>query len=247
MASSSFDLLAAARLITDDAMRQPSRLFTSTPRRAGKSIISNLFIPGYSSAEEGAYPGGPEAYREELHRRNGTKPRQPSVTTDFGGWEKWEGKTQLDMEVDHMEQPTAVTPEDQALADLVGQYADAFSETPQTFALTAPGKHTTLTGKEYKIKPFIGSEDFEPVRAYIGKKKGTIIVFKPKYPCDFEFLEVPEKQCKTAFGSAFPMYMHEVLKDVMDAKDELTAQAKKLIEVERNAAAAESYSEFGSW
>jgi hypothetical protein len=205
-------------------------------RSVGTTLVSDLTIPGFNSDDAASFPGGPDAYREELHRRNGTKPR-PQYKLN---------QKPIDEEVDNME-ATPVTPEEEELAKLVGQYESAFSETPGSFMLTAPGKHTTKNGKEFKIRPFIGGEEFTPVRAYVGKKKGTIIVFKPTYPCDFEFLEIPEKQCKSAFGAAFPIYMHEVLKDVMAAKEEIAAQARKAEEIERNAAAAESYQEFGSW
>ena len=214
-------------------------------RRAGKNTLlrgvvraADVSIPGFNSDEASRFPGGPDAYREELHRRNGTTPRPNKTKPIIATPEDFE---RIDMPAE------AVTPEEVELQKLVDQYHEAFKATPRSFMLTAPAKHTTLTGKEYKIKPFIGGEEFEPWRAYVGKKHGTIIVLKPKYPCDFEFLEVPEKQCKTAFGAAFPMYMREVLSDVMDAKEELAAQARKLQEMERNAEAAAQYSEFGSW
>jgi hypothetical protein len=206
---------------------------TVSTKRAGQILVSDMRIPGFNSEEASKFPGGPDAYREELHYRNGTKPRPRPPA-----------QPPLDEEVDMAE----ATGEQTELAKLVAQYAAAFKETPKTFMVGAPQKLTTaIEGQGYKIKAFIGGEEFEPVRAYVGKKHGTIIVFKPKDPSEFETIEVPEKSCRTVFGAQFPIYMKEVLADVLEAKEELTAQAKRAAEIEANAEAMESYQEFGSW
>jgi hypothetical protein len=208
---------------------RPSERTVST-KRAGAILASDALIPGFSSREADSFPGGPDAYREELHYRNGTKPRPRP-------------KAKLDEEVDMAE----ATGEQTELAKLVEQYADAFKEAPSGFLVSAPQKLTTKTNDQFSIKPFIGGEEFEPVRAYVGKKHGTIIVFKPRDPCDFHFLEVPEKQCREVFGAGFPVYMRTILADVMEAKEELAAQAKRQDELEANAEKMTQYAEFGSW
>lgn len=217
----------------------PPPIRTVSTKRAGTILSSDMLIPGFSSLEAGSFPGGPDAYRDELHYRNGTKPRPPKKVV--APIDVVDGP--IDEEIDM----TEATGEQTELAKLVEQYAAAFKDSPKTFSLGAPHKLTTKTGEKFSIKPFIGGEEFEPFGAYVGKKHGTIIVFKPKDPCDFEFLEVAEKSCKTTFGAHFGTYMREILADVMDAKEELTAQAARQAEIEKNAEAAGAYTEFGSW
>lgn len=219
----------------------------STPRRTGRSsVMGDLMIPGYSSEEAGRFVGGHEAYVNDLLAKQGKAPKYTikPVANLFRQYSHTP-LTPNQME-DYMEAP-AGTDMDAQLADLVAQYGDAFALSPQNFSLTAPMKLITKKGKEYRNTSFIGGEEFVPASAYVGKKGQTLITLRPVDPSDFEFLEVPEKQCPKVFGPAFAAYLRETLDDILEKKDELVTQVSRQNEIARNAQAMEQYDGFGSW
>jgi hypothetical protein len=218
-----------------------------TPRRAGKSSMADLMITGYNSEDASRHGGGHEGYVDELLVKQGKPPKygKPKPIANPIRQYTHTPLTPKQME-DYMEAP-AGTDMDAQLADLVAQYGDAFAQSPQAFSLTAPMKLITKKGKEYRNTAFIGGEDFRPSSAYIGKKGQTLIMLRPTDPSDFEYLEVPEKQCAKVFGAGFTTYLRETLKDVLEQKEELAAQASRQNEIARNAGAMKLYEGFGSW
>jgi hypothetical protein len=250
VASKALDKLINSSLIGDGLINSSMLAvtpLTNAPRRAGKSTMADLMIPGYHSEDAGRHPGGHEGYVDELLVKHGKPPKYGKPKPVASPIRQYTHTplsfTQME---DHLDTPDG-TEVDGQLAELVGQYADAFNQAPQAFSLTAPMKLITKKGKDYRNTVFIGGEDFRPVSAYVGKKGQTLIMLKPTDPSDFEYLEVPEKQCRKVFGPHFDTYLRETLKDVLEKKEEIAAQASRQNELARNAQAMRQYDGFGSW
>ncbi|WKZ86265.1 hypothetical protein N5B55_04765 [Ralstonia pickettii] len=200
-------------------------------RRAGKSTFAEamkdfLNTPGYNSAEASA-AGGHDAYMRI--KRGGAR-----------------HTTQEEHMSDHKQGgPELVTALEK---DAVSRYEEAFAESPRAFELPEPMKLTVRNGSEYKIKPFIGGEEFTPVRGYIGKRGKALIVFKPVGVADFEEMEMAESDAKATFGG-FNRYLTDTLGEVFERIEAAREEAKAQERAEEIKSKAETYAEqgFGSW
>ena len=123
-----------------------------------------------------------------------------------------------------------------------------FKASKETFMLTAPMVLTVKRPKGYSKANHIGSEDFKPLRAYMGKKGKIIIVFRPVMTADYEEMEMEEAQAKQHL-MGFDEYFKEAMWDV---REELDAFHKKSADEQEKAALSdrfETYKDlgFGSW
>lgn len=227
--------LFGAILKSVEGKAPPPSFLMSSGQRAGKSTFAQamrdfLATPGYSSVEASA-AGGHDAYMQSKFGK--APPASPFTITT---------------EVNMPEDKDTGAKVDALVKEAVEQYAEAFQDHLTTFELSEPMKLTVRNGSDYKVKPFIGGEEFTPVRGYIGKKGKTLIVFKPVGTADFEEMEMEETVAKATF-SGFGNYLKDSLGELLEKIDEAKAQAKA---VEREAdirTKSEIYADqgFGSW
>jgi hypothetical protein len=96
-----------------------------------------------------------------------------------------------------MEDKAKTEPLEELLKEELEAINDALASTGETFMLGSP---ETLTVKRpngaFSKKAHIGSEDFKPVRAYLGKRGKIIFVFKPVMVADYDEMEMDENQAK---------------------------------------------------
>lgn len=126
---------------------------------------------------------------------------------------------------------------------------EAIARTGETFMLSSPETLTvSRSSGVYSKKAHIGSEDFKPVRAYLGKRGKIIYVFKPVMVADYEEMEMDEVQAREKL-MGFADWSREYLKEVQDK----IAESRATAAVERDRAAmakkAEDYAHlgFGDW
>jgi hypothetical protein len=123
-----------------------------------------------------------------------------------------------------------------------------FKASKETFMLTAPMVLTVKRPKGYSKSNHIGSEDFKPLRAYMGKKGKIIIVFRPVMTADYEEMEMEEAQAKQHL-----MGFEEFFKEAMWGVREQLSDFHKRAALEQEKAALtdrfETYKDlgFGSW
>jgi hypothetical protein len=119
----------------------------------------------------------------------------------------------------------------------------------ETFMLSAP---ITLTVKRpnqsYAKVPHVGSEDFEPVRAYMGKRGKLIFVFKPVMVSEYSEMEMDEASA-TANLVGFKDFLAEYVGDLDFKAGQIRARIAGKKEQEKLADRAETYKDigFGSW
>ena len=119
----------------------------------------------------------------------------------------------------------------------------------ETFMLASP---ESLTVKRpngtYAKKAHIGSEDFKPISAYIGKRGKLIFVFKPVMVSDYVEMEADEHQAKEKL-MGFKDWCREHIAAVNDKIAE--TRAEQAVEKEKAAMAkkSEDYAHlgFGEW
>ena len=124
--------------------------------------------------------------------------RTPGYTTDKSqlrerGLEEFKGTK--------MENKTNATSvgasEPSDLAEFCDLLTKAFEKSTETFMLNVPAALTVKkpSGAFSKVA-HIGSEDFKPVRAYLGVKKNLILVFTPVMVSDYVEMEMPESTAR---------------------------------------------------
>ena len=195
------------------------------PAKSFAELIKEfLNSPGYSTSEVTKY-GGHDEYMKELSTRN------------------IESKTTMPPTEPKIEAVTPVQSETDRIAE---EYTAAFTASDETFMLGEPLTLTVLRDKGYSKAPHVGSEDFKPVRAYMGKRGKMIFVFKPVMVTDYKEMEMDEAQAvKSLLG--FQMFLNEHLKSVVErlkeTRIELAAEAERKSLADRY----EKYEGFGSW
>lgn len=82
-----------------------------------------------------------------------------------------------------------------AAAEWLGE---ELAKSEQTFMLVdsmsltvVPKEHEGGVTHKYAKQAHVGGEDFKPVRAYVGKRDGVIIVFEPVMASDYTEMEMP--------------------------------------------------------
>lgn len=149
---------------------------------------------------------------------------------------------------------------DTAIVDEADEVAKAFEEglaainealqtTGETFMLGSP---ETLTVKRnngvYSKQAHIGSEDFKPHSAYLGKRGKIIYVFKPVMVAEYEFMEMDENAAREKL-IGFKEWSKEKLAEVQMKIAE--TRASQALEKDKAAMAkrADDYAHlgFGEW
>jgi hypothetical protein len=144
-------------------------------------------------------------------------------------------------------------PADDALSALVQPELDAITEllanSGETFMLASP---ETLTVKKanggYSKKAHIGSEDFKPLGAYMGKRGKLIFVFKPVMVADYVEMEMDEHQAKEKL-MGFKDWCRENIAEVHAKIAETRAEQAVEKEKEAMAKRSDQYAHlgFGEW
>lgn len=218
-----------------DLMKQPFAapmvpvLSIKRPMRTSFNEAMNDFLntPGYNSADASA-AGGHDAYMRSL--------RAAKVAKHSTEEDTMKEKKEVAALVSDLEK------------EAVQGYEEAFREKLVNFELPEPLKLTVRNGSDFNVKPFIGGEEFTPVRGYVGKRGKTIIVFKPVGVADFEEMEMTEADAKATFPG-FNRYLNDALGEVMDKIQEAREEVKAQERAEEIRSKAETYAEqgFGSW
>jgi hypothetical protein len=134
------------------------------------------------------------------------------------------------------------------MAPLVEAITKAMGKTKETFMLMEPLTLTVLKDKGYSKAPHVGSEDFHPVRVYMGKRGKMICVFKPVMTADYKEMEMAQDEAERSL-----MGFKEFLKETTAGLDATIADARRQIadKAEREALKDryDKYEDlgFGSW
>ncbi len=140
----------------------------------------------------------------------------------------------------------ALTLELDLLAEAV---TDVMATTAETFMLSAP---LSLTVKRpnntYAKVAHVGSEDFVPVRCYVGKRNKLIFVFKPVMISGYSEMEMDEVSAKASLVG-FKPFLNEKIGDLGVKVSSIRAQIASKQEQEKLADRHETYKDigFGSW
>lgn len=138
----------------------------------------------------------------------------------------------------------------QAELELLAQkITDILKDTRETFMLTAP---ETLTVKRpngaFSKQAHIGSEDFAPKKAYMGKRGKLIFVFEPVMVAEYTEMEMDENQAREKL-MGFKDFLKENMGDVHAMLAEARANAATREERKSLESRNEAYKDigFGSW
>ena len=132
------------------------------------------------------------------------------------------------------------------LAEKVTEVLKASNE---TFMLSAP---ETLTVKRangaFSKQAHIGSEDFAPAKAYVGKRGRMIFVFTPVMVAEYVEMEMDENQAREKL-MGFKDYLKENMGDIHAMLAEARANAATREERKSLESRSEAYKDigFGSW
>lgn len=141
------------------------------------------------------------------------------------------------------------TEEELELELMAEEVTAIFAATTETFMLSSP---MTLTVKKpnggYSKVAHVGSEDFQPVRAYLGKRGKLIFAFKPVMVSEYIEMEMDEASCK-AHLVGFKDFMYEFVGDIDYKTGQIRARLASKKEAEKLADRHETYKDigFGSW
>lgn len=137
----------------------------------------------------------------------------------------------------------------QELELLAEKITEVLKATTETFMLAAP---ETLTVKRangaYSKQAHIGSEDFAPSRAYVGKRGRMIFVFTPVMVAEYIEMEMDENQAREKL-MGFKDYLKENMGDVHAMLAEARVNAAAREERKSMESRSEAYKDigFGSW
>jgi hypothetical protein len=171
----------------------------------------------------------------------------PGYTTDQSvlNERKLKGFTVEDKQKFDVEQ----TEEELELELMADEVTAIMSTTSETFMLSAP---MTLTVKKpnnaYSKAAHVGSEDFGPVRCYLGKRGKLIFVFKPIMVSDYLEMEMDEAQAKASLVG-FKDFLKEHVGDLDYKASQIRARLAAKKEQDKLADRHETYKDigFGSW
>ena len=197
-------------------------------RRFAAELAHLLKTPGYTT-DKSVMTGRPEVPRLEP---------------------KKEAKMPEDKIVDRAAEGAAEQDElEQELTLLAEKITEVLTATNETFMLAAP---ETLTVKRsngaYSKQAHIGSEDFAPTRAYVGKRGRMIFVFTPVMVAEYVEMEMDENQAREKL-MGFKDYLKENMGDVHAMLAEARANAATREERKSLESRTETYKDigFGSW
>jgi hypothetical protein len=184
--------------------------------------------------------------------------KTPGYTTDKSSMTarpevpRFEHKKEAPMPDDKIEERTAEgeTDELQKELDLLAEkITEVLKATNETFMLAAP---ETLTVKRpngaFSKQAHIGSEDFAPARAYVGKRGRMIFVFTPVMVAEYTEMEMDENQAREKL-MGFKDYLKENMGDVHAMLAEARANAATRDERKSMESRSEAYKDigFGTW
>ena len=121
--------------------------------------------------------------------------------------------------------------------------------TTETFMLSSPVSLTVRRpNNTYSKVAHVGSEDFSPVRCYLGKRSKLIFVFKPIMVCDYSEMEMDEASAKANLVG-FKEFLKQFVGDIEYKTGQVRAQIAAKKEAEKLADRHETYKDigFGSW
>lgn len=145
--------------------------------------------------------------------------------------------------------PVEQTEEELELDLLAEEITGIFAATTETFMLSSP---MALTVKKpnggYSKVAHVGSEDFQPVRTYLGKRGKLIFVFKPVMVSEYAEMEMDEASAKANLVG-FKDFLREFVGDIDQKTGQIRAQLAAKQEQAKLADRHETYKDigFGSW
>lgn len=169
----------------------------------------------------------------------------PGYTTDKSSL-KERGLKEFQMEEI---KPVEQTEEELELDLLAEEITGIFASTTETFMLSSP---MALTVKKpnggYSKVAHVGSEDFQPVRTYLGKRGKLIFVFKPVMVSEYSEMEMEEASAKANLVG-LKDFLKEFVGDIESRTAQIRAQLASKQEQAKLADRHETYKDigFGSW
>jgi hypothetical protein len=145
--------------------------------------------------------------------------------------------------------PVEQTEEELELDLLAEEITSIFASTTETFMLSSP---MALTVKKpnggYSKVAHVGSEDFQPVRTYLGKRGKLIFVFKPVMVSEYSEMEMDEASAKANLVG-LKDFLEEFVGDIEAKTAQIRAQLAAKQEQAKLADRHETYKDigFGSW
>ena len=171
----------------------------------------------------------------------------PGYTTDQSSLTERELK---EFRMEDKQKPEVEQSDEELELDLLAEEITAvMAATTETFMLSAPMLLTVKRpGGTFAKVAHVGSEDFQPVRAYMGKRNKMIFVFKPVMVSEYSEMEMDEASA-TANLVAFKDYLREFVGDIEYKAGQIKARIAGNKEREKLADRAETYKNigFGSW
>lgn len=169
----------------------------------------------------------------------------PGYTTDKSSL-KERGLKEFQMEEI---KPVEQTEEELELDLLAEEITGTFATTTETFMLSSP---MALTVKKpnggYSKVAHVGSEDFQPVRTYLGKRGKLIFVFKPVMVSEYSEMEMEEASAKANLVG-LKDFLKEYVGDIEAKTAQIRARLASKQEADKLADRHETYKDigFGSW
>lgn len=169
--------------------------------------------------------------------------KTPGYTTD---------KSQLKergLEEFKMVEEPKISDEDLAMELMCEELSAALGKATESFMLSSP---LALTVKKangaYSKVAHVGSEDFAPARAYMGKRGKIIFVFKPVMVSEYSEMEMDERQARESLVG-FKEWLRENFGDMQSKLTEIRSEAAKKAEQTKLADRYETYKDigFGTW
>lgn len=145
--------------------------------------------------------------------------------------------------------PVEQTEEELELDLLAEEITAIFAATTETFMLSSP---MALTVKKpnggYSKVAHVGSEDFQPVRTYLGKRGKLIFVFKPVMVSEYSEMEMDEASARANLVG-LKDFLKEFVGDIETRTAQIRAQLAAKQEQAKLADRHETYKDigFGSW
>lgn len=145
--------------------------------------------------------------------------------------------------------PVEQTEEELELDLLAEEITAIFAATTETFMLSSPMALTVKKANgSYSKVAHVGSEDFEPVRTYLGKRGKLIFVFKPVMVSEYSEMEMDEASAKANLVG-FKDFLKEFVGDIEYKTGQIRARLAAKQEADKLADRHETYKNigFGSW
>jgi len=188
------------------------------PKSFADVVNEFLKTPGYTTSQVSKY-GGHDAYMETFKRKAAEMaPVEPKI----------EDAAPSEMEA------------------IAAQITLAFDKAKETFMLGEPLTLTVLKDKGYSKAPHVGSEDFAPHKAYVGKRGKLIYVFKPVMVASYHLMEMDETQAEKSLVG-FKEFMKENMGQILEQLRDSRKKAADDKEREAMADRYDKYEGFGSW